>query len=370
VIDYLESHVVYENPKPHVHSRHGYFPGALCLPGGELICLFVLAEAFEAPDGTTFITRSKDSGRTWHVQGPLYDKRVVGFETTDALKATLLADGRMVAVGYRFHRHDPEQAIGIEETGGVLPGDNIVCFSDDCGKSWTVPQILERSWPELIEVSGPCVETASGDLLAVGALMKLPDGSNPSGQTGVLLRSRDGGSTWDDREVFFQTAAGAMTPLESRICEMQPGRLVVLSWAYDTSAQQHRTNHVVVSHDNGRTWSAPIDTGHWGQASNLFYAGGDKLLTIHAHRGPEYGLFVRLVDFSGDCWQLIDEKLIWDGAPTGQTGGSRPMIAMFKALRFGQPSLVQLHGDEFLAFHWVVEDGQGRIRAHRIRVAA
>jgi sialidase-1 len=95
VIEYVESYVVYENPRPHVHSRHGCFPGLVALPSGELIALFVLAEAFEAPNGTTWVTRSSDDGRSWRLQGPVYDKSVLGVETTDSLKATLLRDGTL-----------------------------------------------------------------------------------------------------------------------------------------------------------------------------------------------------------------------------------------------------------------------------------
>jgi hypothetical protein len=176
LIDYLEGHIVYENPRPHVHSRHGYFPGLVQLPSGELLCLFMLAEAFEAPNGTTYISRSQDSGRTWQLQGALYDKRVAGFETTDSMKATLLRDGTLIAMGYRFRRDDPEQAIGIAETGGVLPGDDIVAFSQDDARTWSVPQIIPHSSPELLEISGPCVELRSGDLVAVSeaALDKKP----------------------------------------------------------------------------------------------------------------------------------------------------------------------------------------------------
>ncbi len=253
MIQYLNQHLIYENPRPHVHSRHGYFPGLVRLPLGELLCTFVMAEAFEAPNGTTWITRSADGGRTWQLQGPLYDKSVLGFETTDAFKVTLLRSGSMVAMGYRFHRHALEQAIAIPETGGIQPGDDIISFSHDLGRSWTVPAVIKRSRPELLEISGPCLETASGGVLAVSAPYRMPDGSNPSGQVGILLRSCDQGATWDDRTLFFRAPAGDMTPLESRLCEMEAGRLVAMTWAYDYSTDQHRANHVVVSRDNGHT---------------------------------------------------------------------------------------------------------------------
>jgi len=63
-IEYLDQHVVYENPKPHVHSRHGYFPGVVQVASGELLALFVIGEAFESPNLTSYVSRSKDLGKT------------------------------------------------------------------------------------------------------------------------------------------------------------------------------------------------------------------------------------------------------------------------------------------------------------------
>ena len=90
------------------------------------------------------------------------------------------------ASGYRFYRHDLEMPISIPETGGILPGDDIVTFSKDEGRTWANVEIIPRSYPELLEISGPCIESRySGDLLAIAALYMMPDGSNPSGQFGV-----------------------------------------------------------------------------------------------------------------------------------------------------------------------------------------
>jgi sialidase-1 len=365
MIEYLEGRVVYENPKPHVRSRHGYFPGMIKLSSGELLTLFVMAEAFEAANGTTYVTRSGDLGKTWHLQGKLSES-TAGLRASDQLKPTLLSDGTLLAIGYRFHREDPEQAIAVEETGGFQPGDNLVSFSRDEGRHWTEPAVIERRYPELIEVSGPAIETRSGDLLAAGALFHLPDGSNPSGPIGVLLRSRDKGHTWNDHAQYYKW--GNLTPYESRICEMQPGRLVIILWAYDSVSRKHSPNQVVVSHNNGETWSPPIDTGHMGQSSNLLWLGGNMLLSCHAHRGADPGLYIRIVNFEHDRWKPVEEKVIWGAFLGQQTREGQPVDRMFASMRFGQPSWVQLSEDEFLAVHWSIEDGLGRIRAHRLRV--
>jgi len=65
---------------------------------------------------------------------------------------------------------------------------------------------------------------------------------------------------------------------------------------------------------------------------------------------------------------VIEEKTIWGAGMGPQTRAGQSMAAMFTSLKFGQPSVVRLSGDEYLAAHWSVEDGQGKIRAHRLRV--
>jgi len=366
LIQYVEPLMVFDNPMPHVHSRHGYHPGLAMLANGDLIALFLKGEAFEAPNGTTYISRSRDRGKTWTLEGPLYEKTILNRETTDTMKPLVLRDGTLVATGYRFYRDDLEEGIAIPATGGFQPGDNLVSFSHDEGRTWQIPQVIERSYPELLETSGPCIETASGDLLGTAGFYKLPDGSNPSGQFGAVLRSRDRGRTWDDRTFFLPP--GEITPWETRICEMQPGRLVVMIWAYDGKRDRHLTNHVTVSHDNGHTWSPLIDTGHMGQSSNLLWLGNEYLLTIHAHRGEDPGIYVRIIDFSRDRWKVVDTAVIWGNTTHQQTREGQSMTQMFASLRFGQPSLLRLSPEEFLACHWSIEEGQGKIRAHRLRI--
>jgi sialidase-1 len=366
-IRYVEGRVLYDNPKPHVRSRHSYFPGLAKLPSGDLLATLMIGEAFESADGTTYLARSSDLGRTWSLEGKLYDASALPVPMSDCIKATLLTDGTLLGMGYRFWREDPEQSIAIPETGGVLAGEDVVAFSEDSGHSWTQPQPIPRSRPELYEISGPAVQLRSGAVVAIGALYKMPDGSSPSGQKGVLIRSTDRGRTWDDSTVFFEAGEGNLTPFEPRLTEMQDGRLVALVWAYDQATDRHYSNHVTVSEDDGRTWSKPIDTGVMGQASNLIWIGGDRLLTIHAHRGDEIGVYVRVVDFAGNNWRVLSETVIY-GQAAKQTVEGQSAADMFKSLRFGQPSLLALGDGEFLAAHWCVEEWQGKIRVHHIAV--
>jgi len=368
VIQKTDELVLYENPIPLLRSRQAKFPGLALLPSGEIIVLFEIGEAFDSADAKTHVSRSSDLGKTWQFQGELYDAALLPehLNISEGLKPTLLDDGTLVAMGYRYHRPDAETPIGNPETGGLLGGDNVISFSQDDGKSWSVPEVIDRGCPELVETSGPCIQSQSGDLVAIGCPFKSWEGDNPSGQTGVLLRSRDRGKSWDGSGRFFETPQNTLTPWESRICEMPSGRLVTIAWTFNTLENKHLANHVTVSHDDGRSWSDPIDTLIMGQASNLMPLGGDFLLTIHAHRAGDVGLYVRLVDFKNDKWRVVEERVIWSGAESQDT--SKDYISQFGDLKFGQPSLLHLHNGEILAVHWCVEGGQHIIKAHRLNV--
>jgi len=364
-IEKLDERNLYENPRPAVRSRQAAFPGVVKLPSGELLALFVIGEAFEAANSRTYVSRSSDQGKSWQLEGQLYDQEALnlGYQFSDCYKPTVLKDGTLIAVGYGFERHDPEKGIGDAETGGFPPGRNVAVFSRDHGRTWTLPGEIKHGLEAMLELSGPCIQLACGDLLAVAP----PFTTSKSGQRGVVLRSSDGGHRWSIDGEFFKSPHGNIAPWECRVCEMQAGRLVCIFWAFDTAAGKHLPNHVVVSHDAGKTWSQAINTGHMGQASNLMWLGGEKLLTIHAHRAGKVGLYVRLIDFTGDRWKVEHETVIWGKATAQDT--SKGIIDQFANLKFGQPSLLALDDNEVLAIHWCVEDCLYKIKTHRLRVA-
>jgi hypothetical protein len=127
-------------------------------------------------------------------------------------------------------------------------------------------------------------------------------------------------------------------------------------------------NQVTISHDNGHTWSEPIDTGLWAQSASLLYVGGERLMSIHCHRGDHVALTVRLVDMTGDRWKVIDERDIWGPAVSQGTHAGQAFHERMKTIRFGQASLLPIDTGEILAFHWAVIEGQGKILSHRLRL--
>ena len=362
VFKITDHHIVYENPEPTFTSRHAYFPGMVRLPSGELLAMFRIGQAFESPDNLTFIARSSDAGRTWTLQGRLHPRERRGLVT---MKPTVLHDGSLIAVGYSFFQTESGRWIN-KQTGGLPEGTNLISTSRDEGRTWTRPRVWRHSSPEVLEVSGPCIALHSGDLLALGTPMPRYDGTTPSGHVGVALRSSNRGRTWRDDIIYYDNPP--VGPYEARVCQLEDGRIVAIIWALDTESGTCHNNQVIVSHDDGFSWSDPIDTGVSAQASNVMALDGDRLLSVHAHREAEpVGVFVRLVDFAGDRWNVLSEACVWGKASALKVSGFQDMGGN---LLFGQPSVIEVARDEYLAYHWSIEAGQGRIVAHRFRLAS
>jgi len=369
MIEKIAECTVYESPGTQLRPLHARMPGVAQVPSGGLVAMYQLSEVIDETVAHMFVSRSRDLGETWQFQGELYDtgRAGVDFEYDESVKPLLLADGTLIAVGYRFNRPDMNVPIVNADTSGFLWGPNVVSFSRDDGKTWTVSRAIDCSAPETLEIAGTGLQTRSGDIIAIGGVFKHWDGFNPTGQVGVLIRSKDSGVSWDGSVRYYVDRASGTTPYEARICEMQTGRLVAIVWAFSHNEKTSYANHIVVSHDNGYTWSVPMDTGHMAQSSGVMWVRDELLMTIHCHRtGEDIGLYVRLVDFADDTWNVVEEELIWRPAKAQANAGD--IASQVGALEFGQPELLRLNNGDILAYHWGKEDGLAKIKAHRLRL--
>ena len=91
-------------------------------------------------------------------------------------------------------------------------------------------------------------------------------------------------------------------------------------------------------------------------------------MTIHCHRtgDADVGLYLRLVDFADDKWNVVEEKLIW--RPEQAQSNKGTIADQVGALEFGQPELIPLDNGEILAYHWGKENGLAKIKAHRLKL--
>ncbi len=358
----LYSTVIYDNPLPQLRSRQSAFPGLCILSDGTILAAHQIGEAFESVDGTTYISESTDGGRSFSQPHRVFEPKC-GTVENDNGKLTLLPDGRIALLGYMFYRDNPDLPVGNPETGGLLPDDVFVSYSTDGGKTFGEKQKITTSFGNSVEASAPLTVLSDGSFAAPITCFAEWDGTRRSRSCGRLLRSYDGGTTFDDSVICMDFPDGNVTCYEQRLAETKNGTLAVISWNENLDTGARMNNHVAISRDNGRTFSAPIDTGIRGQASSIIALDGDRVMTLHAVRRDtdEPGIYAAIADLS-DGWRLESVERIW--APELPVTRDAHMADIFAYLKFGQPGGIVTDDGHLLMYHWECRNGQYRTLLH------
>jgi sialidase-1 len=186
--------IIYRNPKPHVVSRHAYFPSVAVLDNGHIVASMAIGEAFEAINLNTYVSKSEDMGETWSEPVPLIqpDKNKI---STYFSRISLIQDGTILANVVESHRDDhPEEGLANPENIGMVPTDLLVVRSEDNGNSWKAPESVK---PPLtgpsFEQCCPIIPLRDGRLLWPTSTWRGWDGYCPEGMKMVALISYDKG---------------------------------------------------------------------------------------------------------------------------------------------------------------------------------
>ncbi len=359
--------LVYRNPKPHVYSRHAYFPSLVNLGGGELLCSMVIGEAFESADCRIHLARSTDNGESWTLQGRMLPETPEG-GYSEACRIMRAADGTLAANVFRYDRQRVGEGLANPDTLGFVETELSVWRSMDGGINWGGPEVIG---PPLVgpefELCSPMVELSDGCWLLPTSTWRAWDGADPTGMKAVAFISHDRGITWPEYADVLDGCAEKVIYWESKIIEMSPGRLVSIGWSYDEAAQGDRTNAYSISTDGGHSFGPPMDTGLHGQTAAIHRLGDERLLCVY-RRTDTPGLWAADVSLSDDAWRTLRQEPLWAAGSllVGETDENR--IRQFNVLRFGAPCVIGLDDGQILIAFWAVEDCVGSIRWVRMAV--
>jgi len=359
--------LVWRNPKPHVASRHAYFPSLARLGGRRLACSMAIAQAFEAPDMHSWVALSEDDGASWSLHGELFPRPRDG-AWSDSCRITALPGGGAAAFALLADRRGREgEGLANPANLGFVPVSLRVLRSAD-GRSWgAAEEIRPPVEGPSFEICAPIVVLSDGRWVLPTSTWRGWDGACPGGMRMVAFVSPDGGRSWPGCWEVMDGAAEGVIHWESKIAELSDGRLLAVAWAFDEKASRDLPNRFAVSGDGGKGWSRPLSTGLQGQTMAVAALPGGGVLAVY-RRTDRSGLWAEAARVDGERWVRLAEAPLWGARAAGLTAHGENMVENFNVLRFGAPSLIPMPDGTFLCAFWCYEDCVSGIRWIRLAV--
>ena len=367
MIELIATGLVYRNPRPHLRAIHAWHPTLTLLENGELLAAYDLAEAVDALDYHTYLSRSTDGGESWSNPERLFESAAKE-PARDFVRVSRMSDGTLVGVGqYRIAQH-LDTGSWNPDTYGVEPGNWFLLTSKDDGRSWEGPVLFEPPITgQPYEHCHVILETGDGRWLLPTGLLRTWEGEAPRGLKTIALVSHDRGNTWPEYLKIFEDPKGETLFHEVSLTELPDGRLLSIAWPFNIGAgkTQERVPYAIAA--DGKMFTIRGSTDIPGETSKLLSLGDDRILIL-SRRTDKPGLWAVLARIEGDKWVNLEEAPMWQGSES-KMSGQRDAATELAALHFGFPNLIHLPDGDVLAAFWCREDCVHNIRWLRIRVS-
>ena len=312
------------------------------LQSGEVVVVFNEERGLaHADNGFTSLIRSRDGGRTWDPASYQVVLPATELEGNWDPAITQLFDGTVlvnVCLTAYFQRgmawEGPQYDAGAYLRYKGWTGTAILKSADD-GRTWSRPIPVNCRPMRHGGTRCPVLELPDGGLLLPVYGMKYADGLYASDDVtrAYLVRSDDGGDNWEYFATLAYDPAHITSFSEPALLRLRDGRLICTLRAHRAPAQRPDNIYLVVSEDDGHTWSQPRRLNLWGFPTHLIHLQDGRVLMTLGYRRGEFGV---------KCC-VSEDGLTWDAARvfTVHRGGQGPSWER-TWWHTGYPSSVQL----------------------------
>jgi hypothetical protein len=299
------------------------------LRSGELVAVYNEERwPFHHDSGQTVLVRSRDGGRTWG------DRQVVlpYTDTTANWDCGIceLDDGTLIVnftlAAYFKRGIKSEQPSWTRGPRSVEHGDWSWSYRL---MSWLGTYVIRstdggRTWSDMIPVNARplkhagcrlgCWPLADGGLLmgVYGRIRGYGEEGENEATRSALLRSDDGGFNWEYYSTMGFDAASIVDYEEPAIHRLADGRMVGMLRTHVNPSGDAKNMAIVVSDDDGFSWSAPRFTKIWGYPAEFVPLPDGRLLMVYGYRRPPYGVRGCVSD-DGLQWDPANEFTIREG---------------------------------------------------------
>lgn len=342
----IEHQIIFKDP--FAYCAH---PFIASLPDGEWVVVFnrsvrrpFLLHPPNDPHYYNVLIRSSDRGRTWSSPRvvPSYD-----WYGVECAGLTVLAGGTLMLNQWRFRWYPLEAARKLAGTEPLSFPEDWVAELQVSSELDTVPMIPEapseivpwargsdgtyvhlsadggRTWDKTVQIatmpySGGygmrgAVQLANGDIL-------LPLSDVPNYRTVFIVRSTDGGYTWD-APVEAASEPGKQFE-EPSILALSDGTLIMM-----LRENSSRAMHRVVSSDGGYTWSKPESVSFQGYPAHLLRLPDERILCVYGYRYAPYGIRAVISSDGGQTWNGDAPLILRDDLPNRDLGYPAAILA-------------------------------------------
>lgn len=335
----LEHKIIYKDP--FAYCAH---PFITTLPDGDWVIVFnrsvrrpFLLHPPNDPHYYNVMIRSHDQGVTW--SGP---RVVPGYDWhgVECAGLTVLKNGTLMMNQWRFKWYPLEVARKLPEkdtlffpedwvkelqisseldTVSLIPDNPVelvpwargsdgtyVHLSSDGGRTWDkTVQVITRPYSGGYGMRG-AIQLTNGDIL-------LPLSDIPNYRTVFLVRSSDGGHTWQ-APVEVAREDGKQFE-EPTILELSDGKIIML-----LRENTHRYMHQTHSLDGGHTWSPPRALPFHGYPAHLQKFPDGRLVCVYGYRYAPFGIRAVISTDGGNTWDSDHPLILRDDFPNRDLG--------------------------------------------------
>ena len=310
------------------------------LKNGDLVAVFNEERfPYHHDSGQTLLVRSKDGGKTWSAP-----KVVLPWSQTQGnwdCGICELQDGTLLVnltitgffkrgikpVSPSWSSHPMTKEWGdwtwAYKTQGWL--GTYVVKSTDGGETWCEPipvnvRPLKHGGCRL-----GCWQLPSGSILMglYGRIHGYEEEGEGESTRSALMRSDDNGDNWEYFSTLAYDPASIIDYEEPGLVQLKDGRLVCFMRTHANPTSDPRNMVMVVSDDEGFSWTPPKWTNIWGFPPELIALQDGRYLMVYGYRRTPYGTR-GIISEDGLTWDVKNEFIIRDGGVPGKTVTDTP----------------------------------------------
>jgi len=339
----VSHHTIYKDPEM-IHCENQVVVKQLS--NGEVMAVFN-EERFpmHSDTGQTALIRSKDGGISWDTS----DKQVIvpWTSTTGNWDCGLLelADGSLLVnftlCAYFKRGIRPEQPSWSSEPMTEEWGDwtwayrlrrwigTYVVKSNDKGHTWSTMMPVNVVPLTHAGCRLGCWQLPSGSILmgVYGRIRGYEEEGEHESTRSALIRSDDNGENWEYYSTLAYDPASIINYEEPALLRLKDERLVCFLRTEVIPSGDAKNLAMVVSEDDGFSWTPPKWTNIWGYPAELTQLQDGRYLMVYGYRRPPYG--VRgVVSKDGLTWDVKNEFVIRQGGVPGEQADDQPASTM------------------------------------------